>query len=291
METLVSSWSTSPRTAATVSRRKRSILSTVASLLAASNQGLFLSLSTSIRSVAAQLQGSSNCANFLFRSDLNQNEKLDRTEFVRATNQLIGRTNVDDIFDIGLSFANIPPGLQQTFHQLSSCQQCEKYQNNCCQDDPTEEIDISGAAPHSNPTSDQVKHLAQICSEIYTAVNRALFTSDTTDSYQGGNISFPIHSTTKQLQVPVAAPTPSPQQCTIALVISDRDRNDILVNSEYVLLVNRLSGNAFPTVYDDLPSVLQTNFDLLATNGGMNVTGSKPGSTPTDAQQANLDTI
>ena len=53
--------------------------------------------------------------------------------------------------------------------------------------------------------------------------------------------------------------------------------------NEYLRFLNRLSNNEYKNVdFNDLPENLIDNYDKFATTGGeIDITGSKPGQTPT----------
>jgi len=85
-----------------------------------------------------------------------------------------------------------------------------------------------------------------------------------------------------------------PNECTIGMTISDRDRNEFIAqDSEYTVFVNRLSTNSFlGLTYAQLPSILQLNYEALAENSsGIGVAGSKPFQTPSQDELAHLQII
>ncbi|KAG7366728.1 hypothetical protein IV203_029398 [Nitzschia inconspicua] len=85
------------------------------------------------------------------------------------------------------------------------------------------------------------------------------------------------------------------QQCKIALAIGDTNRDELLSrNMEYVRFVNQLSSQQFSAItsFDELPPGLQANYDQNAGEGGeIDIGGSKPGQTPTAAQEAQVSAL
>jgi hypothetical protein len=81
--------------------------------------------------------------------------------------------------------------------------------------------------------------------------------------------------------------------CTSGMIIADVNRDDHLDAAEFMRFLNRLVSNAFISkTLNQVDPVFQTLFTSLA--GGSNqidVTGSKPGETPTASQTANLHKI
>lgn len=80
------------------------------------------------------------------------------------------------------------------------------------------------------------------------------------------------------------------QQCYIFISIGDTNRNNILTETEYVTFLNRLSDNKFAGLeFDDLPQRFRGYFDEVSAVGGIDVSGSKPGQTPTTSQAEFLE--
>jgi len=224
----------------------------------------------------------SNCTVVLYHSDLNRDDRLDQSEYVIATDIMSGRAlNIFDEY-----FSNIPLVLQQTFEDLrcrcrssssSSSIRSSRVSDCCGNSDAT--IDITGASPYSTPTLSDVQFLNDTCTQLERTIRRVLSSSYETKSQVSVRQATP-------------APTPSLTQCEIAMVIADRDKNDFLDQTEYIVFVNRLSSNAFGSSFDTLPDVLQENYFTLYTVGaGIDVMGSKPGVNTTSEQQAHLDTV
>ena len=85
------------------------------------------------------------------------------------------------------------------------------------------------------------------------------------------------------------------QQCKIALAIGDTSRDDVLTQDEYVRFIKQLSGSQFASAssFDDLPPELQSNYDDAAGGNaaGIDIAGSKPGQTPTAAQEEQINSL
>jgi hypothetical protein len=110
----------------------------------------------------------------------------------------------------------------------------------------------------------------------------------------------PSSSPSVMTDSPTTSPTPAPtisaaafQQCKMNMIISDISRDNQIDSTEYMRLLNRMTNNAFSTVaYEDLEPVLGNNFVTLEKgNAYIDVTGSKPGQTPTDQQLIDLHEI
>lgn len=195
------------------------------------------------------------CNTALSIADLSRDNFLDQSEYVRFVNRLSS-----DYSDA--SYDDLPGNIQSNFEKFAV--------------DGT--IDITGSKPGVAPTAEQEAFLASLCCETDLAVR---------DPGQ-------------PVEAPTAAPASTPtgggidcsdtipqQQCDTALAIADLSRDDLMDESEYVRFINRLSDNAYTGFeYTSLPANLQTNFIKFAvTNGQVDLTGSKPGQTPT-AEQA-----
>ena len=75
------------------------------------------------------------------------------------------------------------------------------------------------------------------------------------------------------------------RQCTIYMTIGDGNRDNLLEKEEYVIFLNHLFSDAFVGLtFDQIPLRYQTFYNDLEENGGLDITGSKPGTTPTTEQ-------
>lgn len=75
------------------------------------------------------------------------------------------------------------------------------------------------------------------------------------------------------------------RQCTIYMTIGDGNRDNLLEKEEYVIFLNHLFSDAFVGLtFDQIPFRYQTFYNDLEENGGIDITGSKPGTTPTTEQ-------
>jgi len=89
------------------------------------------------------------------------------------------------------------------------------------------------------------------------------------------------------------------QQCKIALSVGDIDRDNLLSKSEYLRFVNQFdksnTNSAYIEVanYDELPQNLKGNFDSFSDPAlsRIDISGVKPGQTPTSAQDTQLNNL
>jgi hypothetical protein len=117
------------------------------------------------------------------------------------------------------------------------------------------------------------------------------------------NLSVPIVAASPTAKATATATTSTTrrlqqtfQQCKIALAIGDGDRDNVLTQEEYVRYIDQLSGQQdddSESSFADLPSSLQSNYakyedpDL----GGIDIAGSKPGQTPTEEQDEQINSL
>jgi hypothetical protein len=82
------------------------------------------------------------------------------------------------------------------------------------------------------------------------------------------------------------------QNCKIYMSIGDSDRNNKLEKQEYATFLNRLSNNQFEGLkFDELPVRFKDHFSDLVEDGGIDISGSKPGQSPNAEQTENLEKL
>lgn len=198
----------------------------------------------------------SRCNTALSIADLTRDDLLDEEEFVRFVNRL----NINAF--TGLTFNNLEENIQAVFYKFANSDGL---------------IEVNGSKPGQSATPAQDTFLNQLCCEADLAADNP------------GAPSAPFVS-------PVSPPTLNPpldctgtierRQCNTALAIADLSRDHLIDENEYLRFLNRLSNNEYKNVdFNDLPGNLIDNYDKFATTGGeIDITGSKPGQTPTPAQ-------
>ena len=118
-------------------------------------------------------------------------------------------------------------------------------------------IDITGSKPGQEVDDDS--HLRRICATTLTAVENA-----------------PGGSPTDEDEVDLS-------MCFLSLVVSDRNRDSELDQTEYVFFIVRFSqGSIEAEEFAELDALFQENFDAIAPSGTFDISGSMPGQTPTD---------
>eukprot|EP00980_Cylindrotheca_fusiformis_P004829 scaffold1034_cov127-Cylindrotheca_fusiformis.AAC.10 len=193
------------------------------------------------------LQTLQQCFIFISIGDTNRNNLLTQSEYVTFLNRLS-----DNRF-AGLQFSEIPLRFRTFFDEVSG----------------EGGIDVSGSKPGQTPSPTEAQFLDSFCE----------------DSKELLSVTDP------PAQQPAGPPTAScddsisRQQCYIDMSIADRNRDSFIIESEYVRLVNRLSDNEYEgAAFDELPAAIRGNFFNLASDGGIDVDGSKPGQSPDENQ-------
>jgi hypothetical protein len=149
---------------------------------------------------------------------------------------------------VGETFDDLDPLLQDNFYFLATS---------------ADGIDIFGSKPGQDLDDDQP--LRRICVYTISVVQQVAMSRPTGPPASAPNVSF--------------------SDCFLSMVISDQDLNSALDQSEYVSFINRYftDGTSF-TDFDDLTPALQDNFSQAAgPNGSIDITGSRPTETPSDA--------
>jgi hypothetical protein len=208
------------------------------------------------------------CTTTMLLSDLDRNDRMDTSEYVRFVNR--GANNQWG----SSSFEDLPRLLQDKFWALENL---------------GEGIDIWGSKPGQDPTDEQKAHLENMCHVTGRAISQAL----EDDSFPGAiPTPSPILPTLQPMYVW------SFTQCTTAMTVSDLNRNNRINSDEYVRFVNRGQSNVFlsnewaSNSFESLPKELQDNFWALENSGeGIVITGSKPGQTPSPWEEAWLRNV
>ena len=96
-----------------------------------------------------------------------------------------------------------------------------------------------------------------------------------------------------EVNSPTVAPTISTadfRQCTLSMLVCDRNRDNLMQTSEFVIFLNRQTENVFVgETYDSLNPLFRSLFESLRRSEEFpSVVGSKPGSLPTSEQTKNL---
>ena len=92
---------------------------------------------------------------------------------------------------------------------------------------------------------------------------------------------------------PTSPPTISAEAyeaCKLSMLLSDRNRDDLLQNEEWITFLNRQTDNSFPgETFQTLDLLFLTLYDTLRGDDTFpSVLGSKPGASPTADETANL---
>lgn len=211
--------------------------------------------------------------------DLDRDDVLQRdTEYPRFANQMSR-----SLYGNTASYDSLPLPVQAVFQDF---------------DNGNAAIDVSGSKPGSTVSDDQTDKLANLCLQLSVAVIAG----------QNPPIStLPAPIAPAPVAAPTTLPAPAPvsdgptefspsftfNQCKTGMLVSDVNRDDSIDQAEYLRLLNRLAANAYiSSTYDSLPMGLQAAYSELAgPTGQISVAGSKPGSTATAEDVANLENI
>jgi hypothetical protein len=174
---------------------------------------------------------------------------LDSTEYLRFVKLL----SSEDL-NCSTKFEDLPQQLQDSFEVRSS----------------NELVSIAGANPADIVSDEQGQFLTNLCIETISLVGEAR-----------GHCSVPTLAPNAELR-PVASST---LECFYSYAQANENDDAWLSRREYIIFVYKLSGDdpAFANLnFDELPSVLQNNFnDLAVDDAEIDISGSQAGSTPT----------
>jgi hypothetical protein len=224
----------------------------------------------------APTPSTSVCYVSLLRADDNGDNKLNKIEFVSFLNFL-----ANDKW-VGLGFTELPLGLQEVFNTRSN----------------STSINLQGSRPGQSATSANTAYLREFCSGTFLAINAELYGQD------NGSTTVPTASPTRvvlSLATPngaaggaTSAPTIALNLCFVAMTINDRDGNEFLDRTEYVLFCNQISSGKFSDLeFDSLEAPLRAKFIDLSNGSskGINVQGTRPNSSPDSDQSSFLERI
>ena len=242
---------------------------------------LLICLLSLSQSALAQIR--TKCHSRLESADRNRDNKLDREEFTQAIINL-----ADGAIGEGIGFVQLPGVVQEAFTHLSC--RCLLHGEifgavSCCGGENAT-VDIAGIVLGTHPLSVEAGYLDDPCHLIEKALEVVKL------QQQGSLKGFPEVAETRQIQM-TPAPTPSPLQCQIGMIVADVNPIDNMMNTgEYVAFVDRLSSNAFENTFESLPQVLQNNYNNLAqTSGQIDITGARPGDNASSEQEQFIEQI
>lgn len=228
--------------------------------------GFHPSISPAVDSNSTQLSEVElkTCKKFMVLSDSNRNSVLDETEFVTFVSRMTTTQDFSgyEFDDLDVSFRSIYEGKSKA----------------------NGGIDIDGSKPGQESTPAQEKQFRILCTDVIGAIVESEANAPTTKG--------PIAQSS-----PSQAPSTSVVEisdeffrvCKTAMLIADRNRDDVLEAEEYVRFLNRLTISEFSgDVFADLEPSLQQGFFRVAVDGKVNVYGSKPGTTTSDEEVTHL---
>ena len=204
------------------------------------------------------------CKKFMVLSDSNRNSILEETEFIAFVSRMTTTQDFsgNEFDDLDVSFRAIYDGKTSAVGG----------------------IDIDGSKPGQESTPTQENLFRKLCTEVTGAIEELEANAPTTKG--------PIVQSTPS-QAPSSTDVEISDEffrvCKTAMLIADRNRNDVLEAEEYVRFLNRLTISEFSgEVFADLEPTLQQGFLRVSMDGKVNVYGSKPGTTPSDEENIHL---
>lgn len=211
----------------------------------------------------------SECIQQIQWSDYDSNQRLSRSEYAAAIEELSGG-------EINIGFLDLPFKIQEAFHSASSYSDLEPFI------DLRDEDSVGSICGTIQGAVDHVMHMQQLADMPQPTQNLQIYPTPSRSPQISIGLDF---ETSRRLQ--------TLQQCYIAMSISDSNRDNSVSSLEYVRFINQLSSQAYSSSnYPNLPAPLQANFDeFKGTNGSIDVTGSKPGQAPTGEQEVALASI
>ena len=194
------------------------------------------------------------CFLFLSIGDQGRDETLSRAEYPRYVNSAS-----ENEYGI-VPFNSLPTPVQLVFEDFV--------------ESSSDTINIRGTRPGTQPTAEQEPFLQSLCRQTYVAI----------EAEEGGTEPPPT------VDPPGNDYDFTFQFCTTAMAASDINRDSQLNEADYARFVNIVSGNEYPErQFDLLPDFLQQNFIANANSlAYWDIQGSRPGTQPTPAQEANL---
>ncbi|CAJ1945199.1 unnamed protein product [Cylindrotheca closterium] len=210
-----------------------------------------------------RLQSFIDCKINISIADEDRSNRMKKTEFVVFLNRMSSNQ-----FS-GNDFTELPQRFQSYFEDNKG----------------TGGIDVSGARPGQTPTTAENDSLTQFCDETKNLIAASAPVGPPTDGGGGGGPTSP--------PAVDCDGTIAQQQCFIALAISDRNRDDLLQEDDYIRFVNRLSSNEYvdATQLEQLPSNIRSNFRNLENNGAISISGSKPGQSASTEEEDFLSRV
>lgn len=182
------------------------------------------------------------CVNAMLIADLDRDDVLGKSEFVRLLNRLTFSEFA------GMTFEDLDPLLQLGFYKVA---------------DDKSSINVAGSKPGSSTNRATMLHLESVCTSVRTAL-----------------ISFDVmeaRAPTPPIS-PVVAPVPTPfpsaapfgsssfVACKEQLLASDSDRNFLVSEVEFVQFVNTITSGSHLS-FDELPIKFRSEYGAAIGSG------------------------
>ena len=198
------------------------------------------------------------CKTAMTAADMSRDQQMDTGDYARFVNILSGNGYPSKDYEL------LPELLKTNFIEHSN---------------DSGVVNISGSRPGTPSITEEQASLEAFCDTTVSVLNELIGASEES----------------------TLAPTPGEvtaypyTQCTLSMATSDLDRSNILSTTEYVSFLNKMESFAWKDIaYADLPLALKINFEELSSatgHVGINISGSFPGTLPTEAEREFLERI
>lgn len=207
---------------------------------------------------------SATCFRMIAFTDVSRDNKLSSSEYYAFVNRLSA-----DAFKVAGSYDALPDVLKTNYQSLAG----------------SGEINVFGSKPGQTATQDDTDRLTKLCIDTDVALQAAVG--------QLSPGSAPSSDTGGPAPVAAAPDSALPfESCTKSMIIADLSRDSGLNKIEFVRFISRVDNKVRVTdAFSALSQPVQDVFSALAVDGQINVAGSKPSESPTDAQSSHLRDI
>jgi hypothetical protein len=211
------------------------------------------------------LQGEiQHCKIALAVGDINRDDLLNQSEYLRFVNQL-GRDDQNNDYVAVSVFDELPQSLKQNYDYFADAE--------------LGQIDISGSKPGQVATSEQDTKLIEFCELTSAKIRDPNGEVITIDDPIPPSDPDPTGDDIPGSDKDCSSGTIDRGRCNVDLSISDSFQNDLMDEADYVKFVNRLSKNKYAnSQFEQLPLNIKQNYNRFAIKDGqVDISGSKPG--------------
>jgi len=229
----------------------------------------------------------------MYVSDENKDFVLSRQDYTALLGRLVTRLDSSTFDDLDIVFRD-------------AFQSIRRSGDNGGEEE--EGIDVAGTQVGTTPTPAEDEHLRSVCTAIGEAMEQYESAQQQQPAQEGAEEDESSDSEAPPLNdnnseegdgddSNVALSDPEYRACKMAMYVADNSqpRDSMLTPTEFVQFVSRLTQGAVRAdgSFDELDAVFRDSHEALADTetGLVDVTGSRPGTTPTEEQDAALRSI